>query len=613
MEAGTIGLGGASKAPAFDDDQQLVIEQPVTAHILVDAAAGTGKTHTLIGRLTKLVQQDGLSCGDELLVLSFSRAAVAELRRRAALLGNDARFVGASTFDSFATTLLAHFDPAGAWQTADYDQRIRLACAQLRDAKDTSFLSLVRHVLVDEMQDLVGARAELVKILLTRLHCGFTLFGDPAQAIYDYQGDEVASDGVTNLALYEWLTETFAGSLAREGLTTDHRTRSDQTRLVARIGARLRERSPDHASIRSDIRTTALGLPVATPGTARRLLANSPSRSAVLTRTNGEALWVSRELGEAGIDHRLQRRGEDKAVAEWLSAVLDGLDGSRVTREKLQERLDQSEDLGGLTPDACLRLMRLLDPRRGSEFDVRRIADRVRCGDVPEDLNSVAPQNVVVSTIHRAKGLEFDRVLIVGELPTDHGDDQGFENRVAYVALSRAQAELWHLQASRPSGLRIDRASRRWVRRPFGRDAWKTNDVEIIGNDVHALHPAGAWLVEANVVDTQTYIRNDVRPGDPVRLELIHVSASGEGAFYAVIHDGRPVGVTSEAFASTLTQVLGRGTRHWPVLIGGIRVELVDTVAGHETVGRDAGLGSHGMWARVRVAGLGALHFAEGT
>ena len=114
-------------AGGFTTEQAAVVSLPVEAHALVSAAAGTGKTHTLAGRLTRLVEGEGLSAGDELLVLSFSRAAVAELRRRIAGLAGDARYVGVATFDSFATRILAAAEPGGPWPGLDYDARIRAA------------------------------------------------------------------------------------------------------------------------------------------------------------------------------------------------------------------------------------------------------------------------------------------------------------------------------------------------------------------------------------------------------------------------------------------------------------------------------------------------------
>ena len=171
----------------FTAEQLEIINLPVAAHALVSAAAGTGKTHTLAGRLTRLVESEGLSAGDDVLVLSFSRAAVAELRRRITGLAGDARYVGAATFDSFATRILAEAEPAGLLSRLDYDSRIRSAVDLLSGPGIPDEVKLVRHVLVDEIQDLVGSRAQLVMALLERAEAGFTLFGDPAQAIYGHQ------------------------------------------------------------------------------------------------------------------------------------------------------------------------------------------------------------------------------------------------------------------------------------------------------------------------------------------------------------------------------------------------------------------------------------------
>jgi len=42
-----------------------------------------------------------------------------------------------------------------------------------------------KHILLDEMQDLVGVRADFALELLHSAQPGFTLFGDSAQGIYD--------------------------------------------------------------------------------------------------------------------------------------------------------------------------------------------------------------------------------------------------------------------------------------------------------------------------------------------------------------------------------------------------------------------------------------------
>jgi superfamily I DNA/RNA helicase len=593
----------------FSDEQRSIVELPAGTRTLVNAAAGTGKTHTLVGRMTELVERHDLSAGDDLLVLSFSRAAVAELRRRVGLLGGDTRYVGAATFDSFATRMLAATAPDDMALRGDYDSRIRAAVRLLRQGARWDELALVRHILIDEIQDLVGPRAELVIALLTSVDCGFTLFGDPAQAIYGHQAR--GAQERTNVDLYAWICGHFRQSLQILSLTVNHRAETPETKTIAVIGERLRADTPDQRAIADQIRTALLELPVANPTTARRILAKPDgTTSAVLTRTNGEALVISRKLFEAAIRHRLQRRGEDKAVASWVGEAVLGLD-TRTTMRAVAEPLQRIAARSDTTPETLQRLLRLLDPRRGDEIDLRRVADHVRLGDVPEELNDVVPASVVVSTIHRAKGLEFDRVLMHDPWQIGDDADPGEENRIAYVGLSRARRETWYLDLPATKILTVDLSTRRWVRRGFGADKWKVCEVEVLGTDVHAMHPAGAWLVDADVLDTQSYISLDVNPGDPVDLFLCHDRGDVPTANYSILHRGRPVGVTNEGFGEALRRVLGTSSvRRWPTQINQLRVELVDTVAGHESIGRQYGTGAHGMWARVRVCGLGELSFA---
>lgn len=192
----------------FTPEQSDVVSLPEGARALVRAAAGTGKTHTLAGRLTHLVRDEGLSAGDELLVLSFSRAAVAELKRRIAGLAGDAQYVGVATFDSFASRVLAAVEPSGPWPGLDYEARICAAAKLLSGQYLPDEVKLVRHILVDEIQDLVGSRAQMVIALLQRAEAGFTLFGDPAQAIYGHQA--ARNDAYpAELDLFKWGPQEF--------------------------------------------------------------------------------------------------------------------------------------------------------------------------------------------------------------------------------------------------------------------------------------------------------------------------------------------------------------------------------------------------------------------
>ena len=56
------------------------------------------------------------------------------------------------------------------------------------DEETIEELKYYRHVVIDEAQDLVDKRHDLIRLLLENIspEAGFTVLGDPYQAIYDY-------------------------------------------------------------------------------------------------------------------------------------------------------------------------------------------------------------------------------------------------------------------------------------------------------------------------------------------------------------------------------------------------------------------------------------------
>lgn len=62
-------------------EQPLALSLPLTGRVLVEASAGTGKTYTLVGVVVRLIVEAGLM-PDQILVVTYTRAATAELRTR---------------------------------------------------------------------------------------------------------------------------------------------------------------------------------------------------------------------------------------------------------------------------------------------------------------------------------------------------------------------------------------------------------------------------------------------------------------------------------------------------------------------------------------------------
>ena len=270
----------------------------------------------------------------------------------------------------------------------------------------------------------------------------------------------------------------------------------------------------------------------------------------------------------------------------------------------------------GLIPRTAWRLLKRFDPGKPKELDLQRVAQRIASGYVPDELCDPGQRVLVVSTVHRAKGLEFDRVIIADPWRHDPGNEAAAEEaRVLFVALTRSRRDYLRVPSPNISMMTTRPATGdRWVLR--GPKAWMTFGFEVRGNDGHRLDPAGRFVVEdADPVSVQARLRDIVRAGDPLTLERHRVAVDGGATriFYRIQHSCGMVGITSEEFGALMYRLLrrGAGSVSFPARIEGVRVEGVDTVAGTEAASLGAGLGASGTWLRVRLSGLGKFVWGE--
>lgn len=605
---------------ALTTAQREIADAATSARILVTAGPGTGKTYTLVARLDALIQVHELDPGQEILVLSFSRAAVREIRDRRRIFKGAASYVAARTFDSFATRVLAEQEPDGPWQHFDYDKRIEEATRLLQDSPTGDGpLSELQHIVIDEAQDLVGVRAEFVKVILDRSDVGFTIFGDPAQGIYNFQLEGPARrEGAA--ALYQWLRWRFKSDLCEVELVENFRARTDEARAALAFGPQLNEQNPDYPSIEQGLESILMS--ATTLGdieTAIPVLRNQSVPTAILTRTNGEALLISNALFEHEVPHRLQQQATDRVVGGWVADALGTLTQRQISKATVLRELGEVPLPEGLSKADAWQLLKQLDRRdrrRSDDLDLVAVANRLRIGDVPDEMTAVAPAPLVVSTIHRAKGLEFDRVVIAQsqQRPEEDPTVQAEETRTLFVAMTRPRDHLLHMTG--PDARLLTNSGTidgRWYRR--GWESWQRLGIEVRGDDTHRDNPAGSFVIDEEPARVQSYLREKVRPGDPVRLQRTVGWVDGdEHIFYEIVHGNQRVGVTSVGFGGVLFSLLKISRKwdvSWPVAIEGLHVESVDTVAGTAASGVKASLGPSGVWLRVRVVGLGRFVFEK--
>jgi len=145
----------------WSTEQTEVINSPGSSRILVDAGPGTGKTAVACMRIANLINE-GFCSPHEIIVISFTNTAVYEIRER--IKGylresSSATNIRVTTLDSFAGKLRAGFDSIDKAQTS-FDENITKASKLIFTDPDVAeFISTIRHLVVDEAQDVVGERS----------------------------------------------------------------------------------------------------------------------------------------------------------------------------------------------------------------------------------------------------------------------------------------------------------------------------------------------------------------------------------------------------------------------------------------------------------------------
>ncbi|GAA3290501.1 UvrD-helicase domain-containing protein [Arthrobacter citreus] len=590
---------------SLDSSQEAVASAPAEERQFVQAAAGQGKTEVLVSRILYLMEE-GLNPADEILVLSFSRAAVEAVRKRAR--NADLESVQIRTFDSFAAQILLDESDADEALSGSFDSRIRQATELLKGENVPDRALPLKHILIDEAQDLVGDRAEMVKALLDACDedLGFTVLGDPLQGIYDFQLDESESQ-LSSAEFVADLHERYGAEF--RSLENHYRARSDQARELIAIGDRIRGMDPGNAvgmghRLLDEFRVSE--------GNSSSLLDETAclepvagGTTALLCSTNYEVLISSELLWAAGYPHVVRRRAQDMSVAPWVYRVFRDIQARPQPRATVLQLLENE----GLDEDKWLDLKTAEGDFRSYEsLDVGRLARRLRGRSVPLSLTVSDQAPLTVSTVHRAKGLEFDNILYVPPIPGWPGsekDEPGLKQK--YVALSRAREMVITTRIPKHalvSARTTDKPSR-WSEVGYGKGKLPyVKRLEFLNDDVESVFPVGAVVAEKSDVLPMERMTEDLI-GELVTGELYTDDFDSVPRYLLRIGSGEIIGRTSDKFGYAMKRAYSiRPGSNWPKTFSGCRVTSIECAAGSPEDTHYAGLGDSGMWLLPRLTGL---------
>jgi superfamily I DNA/RNA helicase len=312
-------------------------------------------------------------------------------------------------------------------------------------------------LMVDEAQDLNSVRLKLIQGCIKP--DGMLLFvGDPFQAIQGFAFADTHSVQTIK-------TETHATELPLSVCwRCDHKIIEVAQALVPHIEGR--PGAPDGIV---DLISSALLIKTLETGHKRSTTSKDPDL--VLCRVNAElvkyclecirqgkyAVIRGRSIGRgilAKIDEITEKANEIVTVQnlsalawDWLQNQIKSLWGKKNAEEKIAKLEDQVESI-----DAFLSGF-LLDYPHGNIDQLRTYIEEKFSGDdgeIDEEKDGKLP--IIFSTVHKAKGLEFDRVFIIRPDLMPHpmaklGWQIEQEYNILYVAVTRAKHELYFVDS----------------------------------------------------------------------------------------------------------------------------------------------------------------------
>jgi ATP-dependent DNA helicase RecQ len=164
--------------------QLKIIKDNQNQNIVVAAGPGSGKTKVLVHKLASLLLMEDIK-HEQLLMLTFSRAAATEFKKRLLqLIGNAANFVEIKTFHSYCFDLLGR---VGSLEKSD--KILQLSIEKIRNGYVEQNRITKGVLVIDEAQDMDADEFELVKTLMERNdEMRLVAVGDDDQNIYTFRG-----------------------------------------------------------------------------------------------------------------------------------------------------------------------------------------------------------------------------------------------------------------------------------------------------------------------------------------------------------------------------------------------------------------------------------------
>jgi len=434
-----------------------IIKDNETKYIAVLAGPGSGKTRVLVHKLASLLLMEDVK-HEQLLMVTFSRAAATEFKKRLlSLIGNAAHYIEIKTFHSYC------FDLLGKVGTLDKSDIILKSTIEKIKKGDVEANRITKTVLViDEAQDMNADEFALINTLIEQNEeIRVIAVGDDDQNIYEFRG-------ASSKYLEQFLEERKA---TKHELIENYRSKINLVEFangfVKKIQHRLKEtlitaKQSDNGKIKLVHYQKGN---IISPLVKDILSTDLSGTTCVLTKTNDEALQITGLLLKNRIQAKLIQSNDGFSLQNLLEVrflmneIKMGDDVKVISAEvwenvkvEMRKNFQHSSKF-----EVCSNLIKQFEESNSKKKYKSDLDVFIRESKL-EDFYNINGETIFVSTIHKAKGKEFDNVFIMLENFTPASDEA---KRQLYVALTRAKNNLTiHLNGTYLDNITVENLER---------------------------------------------------------------------------------------------------------------------------------------------------------
>ena len=430
---------------SLSDTQKKIISDKNSQYIVVAAGPGSGKTRVLVHKLASLLLMEDVK-HDQLLMLTFSRAAATEFKKRLIeLVGNAANFVDIKTFHSYCFDLLGKVGKLDKLDHIIEDATEMIIDGEVEQSK------IAKSVLViDEAQDMSDRDFALVQAIIEKNDdMRVIAVGDDDQNIFEFAG----ADPKYMKALVQEHHAT------HYEMVENYRSLKTVVSFANEFAKLIRDRMKSSPGIAVQDGAGSIWITHHKSSNFVQALAMDVARfhrdetACILTQTNEEAVQLLGLLSKQGIRAKLIQslgktfRLSDLAEIRYFLNLIDQNGTSAIIPEDVWNRAKVEFNqmfAKSNCLDNCNRMIADFETVYPERF--RSDLEEFIRESQYEDFYEQEQGALYISTIHKAKGREFDNVFLLMQNCTintlNAARSEAMKRRI-YVGLTRAKSSLF--------------------------------------------------------------------------------------------------------------------------------------------------------------------------